>query len=462
MSTVLRLIVTASFALTLSVCIFGQDLGSSNKLFGNKKPPAKASERKPKPAKKATAKPRTNARRSVPKRKEPAKTTEKLAKGETEKPAVKKPVEQVANKKPAPTNTVDARFKSFGSSPKPEKEKPVSPADAKLYEKLILQGADARYQRNYVTAATAYLRAQDIDPRDARAVSGLGGLYADQQRWEDAEKAYRTALDLAPKDVNAHIALSYVLTQPIAVDDLGNRYEEAEKLARKAIDLAPGSALAYDQLGSALELRGFVGPETESAYRRAIQIDPSFAPPHAHLARLLRRRGMTGEATREYQNAIDRATDVSTRVLVAEVMQSEQRFAESEKLLRYALEEDPRNPSALVLLGRAMTIQGRFQDAEGMYRRAVDVSQNAYTPFSMLASLYLRQGKLAQAESTLFNAQRLVPESEKRRLARQFEAVGDAYFKEGSRTNAARCYRIASSLDAESSTLPAKLARTRG
>jgi tetratricopeptide (TPR) repeat protein len=260
----------------------------------------------------------------------------------------------------------------------------------------------------------------------------------------------------------AQIALSYVLTQPIAAPNLAERYEEAEKLARRAVELAPSNPLALDQLGVTLELRGQIGPDTESYYRRAIRIDPSLAPPYAHLGRLLRRRGLTKESAAAYQDAVQRSSDVGTMILVAEVMQSEQRYVESENLLRSALNSDPRNPSALLLLGRALTARGEFADAEKLFKRSLEVSPNGFRPNLMLASLYWRKGENELAENALLQAMRTVPNSEKRLLAQQFELVGDAYLKTGKRQKAERSYQRAKSLDPENDSLSAKLARTNG
>ena len=149
-------------------------------------------------------------------------------------------------------------------------------------------------------------------------------------------------------------------------------------------------------------------------------------------------------------------------ILVADVMQSEQRYAESERLLRRAVDDDPKNPSALLLLGRAFIAKGNFVEAESILRRSLAASANSFMPNSLLGSLYTRQGKFEQAESALQQAVRSVPLSEKRRLSQQFEAVGDGYLKTGRRISAHRSYTQAISLDAENPALAAKLSRSQG
>lgn len=434
----------------LAVSSFGQGLGSSNKLFGG----AKKSSGSSNSARKSATKPRAafSRKKKPSSRKSTGKTS--VTKGATDQ------VSEVSNpKNTAKTKTQPSRTEITPVAPK--LPIPTGPAADALYEDLIETGNTARDARKYAEAEDAYMRAASVKPKDSRAEYGLGNVYSDQRRWEDAEAAYRKALAIEPNFSTTHVALSYILTQPVSAPNLSARYEEAEKLARRAIQLAASNALAFDQLGAALELRGLIGAETEDAYRRAIKLNSTFAPPYAHLARLLRRRGLTKESEALYKTAIDHSNDVATMVLVADVMQSEQRFAESEKLLRKAVGEDPRNPSALILFGRALTALGQFGDAERVLKTSLTIGTNGYVANSLLGSLYLRQGKPELAENALQQALRFVSALEKRQLSQQFEAVGDAYMKTSKRINAERVYRQAIELDGERESLAGKLSKAR-
>lgn len=429
----------------LPVLASGQDLGSSNSLFSGKKTKTTAAS-KTSPATKTASRSKATAAKA----KSPARPAKPLA----AKPAktTAKDHSDGAVRKPAKSRAIAKTI---------EKEQPSNAITDELYEKLIVDGNAARDDRDYSGAETAYQRAKRLKPRDSRAVYGLGNLYSDQQRWEDAETAYRAALQIDPNNATANIALSFVLSQPLMVANLSDRYTEAEKLARKAIDLAPSNALAYDQLGVSMELLGNVSDETENAYRRAIKLDPSFAPAYAHLGRLLRRRGSTEESADAYESAVKRSTDVPTMILVADVMQSEGRFAESETLLRKAVAADPKNPAGLLLLGKALTALGNYADAEKFLRMSLVVSPNGFMPNILLGTLFVRQGKLDQAETALMQALRSVSDNEKRNLSMQFETLGDGYLKAGNTSSAERAYKQAMSLDAERDTLAGKLARSQ-
>lgn len=428
---------------SLPVLASGQDLGSSNSLFGGKKPKSST------PAAKTPAKGKTTAPKTA---KAPPKTTKTKTSSASAK-ATGKSTSGTTAKQP----TKAKRFSAKTSEPTP----PSNPATDELFETLIDEGNLARDERRYSAAESAYQKAKKLKPKDSRAIYGLGNLYSDQQRWDDAESAYRAALQIEPDNSIANIALSFVLSQPLMVSNLSDRYAEADKLARHAIEIAPSNALAFDQLGVSLERLGLISDETENAYRKAIKLDPTFAPAYAHLGRLLRLRGQTKESAAAYENAIQRATDVPTMIIVAEVMQSEQRYAESETLLRKAVATDPKNPAGLLLLGKALTTQGNYVDAEKFLRKSLDVSSNGFMPNCLLGSLYARQGKYELAENALLQALRFVSASEKRNLSLQFEMVGDGYMKGGNSASAQRVYKQAVALDAERESLADKLARSQ-
>jgi Flp pilus assembly protein TadD len=434
----------------------GQDLGSSNGLFRSSNPSTKSA---------ATSKktpPKTSAKSALSKKtaKTPANKTSGNSSNNSAK-SIKKSSKSDNETAKTTTNKIEPT-KTLTSRP-PQNEIVINVGQKtsgdfdELFEQAIDEGNTARDNRNYGGAESAYRRAQSLKPKDSRAIYGLGNLYSDQQRWEEAERAYRQSIQLEPGSPEAHIALSFVLTQPVVGTNLGDRYTQAEKMARKAILLDENNAVAYDQLGVALELRGIIEQETQNAYRRAIQLDPSFALAYAHLGRLLRRNGLVNESSAAYRDAIRLANDVPTMILVADVMQSQQRFAESEQLLRKALREDPKNPTALFLLGRALTIRANFDEAERVLKTSLEVSPNSFVSYALLGSLYARHNKFEDAEKILMKAIQVISNNERRRLSQEFEFVGDGFMRVGKRQDAARLYRQAIALDGDKSLLMSKL-----
>lgn len=431
MGKVARIITLVAILAVLGLAARSQDLGTSNKLFAGSKPEAAGT------AKKKTSKPKSTARKVSPK-----KVTAKKS---------------AASNPPVRTGMGVPEKKVPTSSPRPAAR--IDAATSVQFDKLLEAGDSAKGKRNYPLAESTYRRAQGLIQSDARAAYRIGNIFVEQHRWEDAEREYRSALQNDVGNAGIYIALSRVLTIPIASPHLSERYTEAEQLARKAVSIESGNAMAYDQLGVALEMQGLIGSETGNAYLKAIALSPEFAQAYAHLGRFLRRGGKRNESIDAYNSAVAKAKTAPHKVRVAEVFQSEQRFAESVSLLRRALTADPQDPSALLMLGRALTATGDLTEAESVLRKAVTITSGGYSAEYLLGRLYLRQGRFADAEMAFISASRTVTALNKYDLAAQFEAVGDGYAREGKSAKALGAYRRARAFDPELKSVVSKIAR---
>jgi tetratricopeptide (TPR) repeat protein len=330
-------------------------------------------------------------------------------------------------------------------------------------DKALNEGNEARGARRFSDAERAYRSILSLRPNDARATYGLGAVYTDQQRWADAEKAYRQAVLASPKNADAYLALSYVLLQPQSGGSLARRLADAETFARRAIQLQPTNAIAYDRLGAVLEARGVAGTEAEQSYRHATELDPQLAIAYVHLARLLRKHKSAREAEPFYAQALQLAKDAPTLVLIADALQSEQRFDDSEKPLRRALELDAKNPSALFLLGRLFIMRKNYKEAEPILLRTIEVSPRSFAPYYILASAYLRMNRIEDAESICNRAVALASGDDRTLLAGNFgfTGVGDEYMKAGRTSDAMRAYKSALTLDPSNAVVNGKINNVR-
>jgi len=339
----------------------------------------------------------------------------------------------------------------------------ASAAVAERVEDLLDKGNAARDGRKFAESEEAYKEVLKLKPRDARAAYGLGNIYSDQQRWDDAEAAYRNSVTWAPTNADAHIALSVLLVQPRVDGDNAKRLAEAEMFARRSVQIDPKNAIGWDRLGVALQARGLANSETEHSYRRAIELDPQFAAAYAHLARVLNRMGKPGEAAPLYQKASDLAKDPATLNLIAESLQGEQLWPQSEPVLKRALELDSQNPMSLLLMGRLLLVYRRFQEAEPYLKSATEISSRAFQPFNLLARAYLGMDRFSDAEATYERASAFAGTGEKKQLAGLygFEGVGDGYLKSNQKDKAVRAYQRALELDPNNSGAAQKLAKAR-
>ena len=415
--------------------VAAQDLGSSNKLFGETKTAAE-------PAKKVSIEP--SARKAKPRPSTPKRAAVKPARKLAPKAAAATPV-RIAPKTPA----IEA--------------KPLLAANPALiadYRDMIARGSDEFARGSLPEAESLFQHATSLVPGSPEAFALLGSLYSASLRWEAAEGAYRKALALGSGDQAINVGLSRALSQPVVSADLYARYEEAERLARTAVRLS-GTAAAFDQLGKTLELRGLIGVETESAYRQAIAADRQYAPAYAHLARLLRRKGKAADATAAYAAATANAVDAAQMSAVGASFQSEQRYAESVPLLMAALHLDPRNYAAMVMLGRALIVTGDLGGAEAHLIVAIRQSPFSFAAFEELARLYIRQGKADMALSALDHGAQLADRFERLELARDLESLGDLFAGKHDEKGAATAYMRSLAFDPERPTTVEKLAKLR-
>jgi tetratricopeptide (TPR) repeat protein len=352
------------------------------------------------------------------------------------------------------------------SKPTVRPNRPTRPNPAEVEEKFeeaLAAGNDARDDRKFSVAEASYRTALTLKPHDARAYYGLGNIFTDQQRWDDAEKSYRQAVGMASSNVEALVALSYVLVQPRTGGMNATRFADAELFARRATQLQPTSAVAFDRLGVAMMARGMFNKDTESAFRRAVELDPSFVVAQVHLAVLLRRLNRRDEAEPLYRAAIEQAKDAPTLVLIADSMQQEQRWTDSEPVLRRALQIDARNPGALFLLGRLLAVTRKYAEAESVLRTAVEVNPRSFPARNILGRTYLGLERYDDAFKTYEQAVEFASDADRKQLAGAFGfgGVGDGYMNAGRPRDAARAFERALQLDPTNPELQNKLAAAR-
>lgn len=165
------------------------------------------------------------------------------------------------------------------------------------------QEAAKRLSRSDVDGATRHLqRAVEIAPHFAAAWNHLGTIAYQTQRYVDAEKFFRQALDADPGLYEPLVNLGGVLVTTQQVD-------EAWEVNVAAILRRPNDALAQAQLGmtylflSKLEL-------AEKHLLEALRLDPAhFSHPQIHLAEVYLRQKDRNRAAAQLKDFIRRHPD---------------------------------------------------------------------------------------------------------------------------------------------------------
>ncbi|NTV64335.1 MAG: tetratricopeptide repeat protein, partial [Oscillochloris sp.] len=120
----------------------------------------------------------------------------------------------------------------------------------------------------YDNAETAYRKALEFNPSSAFAASGLGWVLQYQERYQDSVSAFEHALELKEENDESHNGLGWSLFNL-------NRYNDAERHFLQAIELAPNYISPRYGLARTLEKLGHTD-EARTEYQNILTIDPSY------------------------------------------------------------------------------------------------------------------------------------------------------------------------------------------
>jgi tetratricopeptide (TPR) repeat protein len=164
----------------------------------------------------------------------------------------------------------------------------------KLAEALRLQG-------NFADAVAELREAIKLDPRFARAHSGLGLALRAQRNLPESTAAYQEAIRLDPDLIDAHNGLAVVLANQ-------KKLNEAVAEFREIIRVDPDSAIGYYNLAYALaDLDRDV--ESAAALREVVRINPNHYNARFNLGELFRLEGKYDESVKQFREYLRLAPD---------------------------------------------------------------------------------------------------------------------------------------------------------
>ena len=130
-------------------------------------------------------------------------------------------------------------------------------------------------QNNFVGAAEAFQKAEQLDPNYADAYNNLGNLCREQADYNAAAQHCERAVQLKPDYSEAWNNLGLVYSNQ-------NLRSRALACFEKAIQLRPGYAEVYNNLANVLkDLRRI--DESVAAYRKAVDLKPGYVVAHSNL-----------------------------------------------------------------------------------------------------------------------------------------------------------------------------------
>jgi Flp pilus assembly protein TadD len=240
------------------------------------------------------------------------------------------------------------------------------PKDCISENEQLLHAAHEYQALHYDAAARILEEVLRHDPQQPHALDYLGTIQFLRHDLEGARATYKRLVQAAPYYATAYIQLGHVEAL------LGNR-SEAERLYRLATEADPSNPRPPRELGTLLLADGKIGP-AEEMLRQALQLDPGDVLALAPLGEAAALEQHYEEAATLLQRVLDAEParrDLTVMLNLGFVCLKLGRFTDVERLMKAAIQIDPRQAQAYALLGAASHESGDNAGAREAFQHAL-------------------------------------------------------------------------------------------
>jgi Flp pilus assembly protein TadD len=243
----------------------------------------------------------------------------------------------------------------------------ASDAACSAYPLTVLGNLLQKHLHKYDEAELAYRKAIEIDPTDVVPWNNLGYLLQNQLgRYDEAELIYRRAIEIDPTYPYPWNNLGRLLQNHLA------RYNEAELAYRTAIAFDPNDARPWTNLGDLLADHLHRYDEAEAAYQKGVELGPNDARPWTNLGDLLvDHLHRYQEAEAAYRKAIE--IDPSNGCLWSSLAWARylntKLDTHTEDVARTAVALEPDDVNVVYTLATILAARDQWPDAEPYARR---------------------------------------------------------------------------------------------
>lgn len=165
----------------------------------------------------------------------------------------------------------------------------------------MLSAAENNLKNNKLDRAKLMLdQAKKHYPDDGRVDYFYGLVFAQQEKPEEAVKAFELAVKRKPEMVEAHLNLALQL-------DVLKRYEQSDKVYAEATKRFPKDLDLLTEWGTTLILRQRY-KEAEGVLKKAAELDPKNGQTQCDLAYVEAKLGKAGDAVKRYDKALASGT----------------------------------------------------------------------------------------------------------------------------------------------------------
>ena len=300
-------------------------------------------------------------------------------------------------------------------------------------------------------AVEAYKRVIKIKPDDISALKALGFLSLKSGHLEDAQKTFEQILTLSPQDVRSNLGLGLVL------QEIAYRIQTEDNWTSQngPIDSETLITDAEMYLGRAIFLSLAIVKRSDNRQRQAtyrrLAVDAQYALGNVYL--LFEKYEKAEETfTQLFSNDDEH---IGAIYGIASAYQSMGDFDNAEAYLRKTLSLEPTHEYALNALGYLYAEKGtKLDEAEALIKRALEKSPEKGEYLDSLGWVFFKQGRFAEAVTTLENA---IQQSPKNVII--LIHLGDAYLKNNQPDKARDVWQEAQTIEPENDEIKERLSR---
>ena len=257
------------------------------------------------------------------------------------------------------------------------------------------------------------------NPTNCLAISSLGNALVWQQKWSEAETAFRECVRLEPEAPDELRKLGLVLLQL-------RKYGEAEKVFRSAAALKPDDSAITFQLGVAL---GILQRYDESLEEldKAARLNPDDGPTYFQKGAVLVQKGETDEAIAAFKKALSiEPKMIRAHAAIAIALRDKKGVDDAIRYIDEVLKEQPNEPVLYFQKAVCLIAKGDIKGAGKLHEKIVELNPNSSDARIVLAGGLLAQGKRKEAIEALREGVKLGPDDQRAflRLAEALEADG--------------------------------------
>jgi tetratricopeptide (TPR) repeat protein len=227
-------------------------------------------------------------------------------------------------------------------------------------------------------------------------------------QYDAAEKLLNQSIAIDPRRAYSYNALGIADLERIAKG--GQNFDDAERAFRTAMRFAPYWVYPAHNLALLLSERGDYD-EAIRTYEYAMSIGPRYSYPAYNLGLLYERLGDYGNARRLFEKAQERVEQFGrardnrwperarVRNALGTILRAEGKLSKAETLFRQALSDDPDDPNAAHNLALLLAKRGDFDEADRTWQANIQRNPQFLASRTAFAASLEQRGQIAMALS---------------------------------------------------------------